>query len=262
VSDRTARHRERVLRFWLEDRSLTALLVIILVYIFILGPLHELDLVGRATLGVIFAFFFLTGIFVTAQSPLVTVVLSLVAFSSLTAHWLDALMPQLGLAFVDLVMSLVGCMVLTGIVFVQTNREGPITGRRIQGAVVVYLLIGIVFAFAYTLVLALVPGSFVYDDKVMEATHPGTVSRLLGYFSFVTLTTVGYGDIHAVHSLARSLAVMEALIGQLFPAVMLARLVSMEMYYRQRRFEREQAALDREALAREVARTLREEGRS
>ena len=53
------------------------------------------------------------------------------------------------------------------------------------------------------------------------------------YFSFVTLTTVGYGDITAVHPVARSLAMAEALTGQLFPAMLLARLVSMELYYRQ-----------------------------
>ena len=78
------------------------------------------------------------------------------------------------------------------------------------------------------------------------------------YFSFVPLTTVGYGDITAVSTVARSLVMLEALIGQLFPSILLARLVSMEIYYRQRHFEREQAALDREALAREVA-ALRED---
>ena len=47
------------------------------------------------------------------------------------------------------------------------------------------------------------------------------------YFSFVTLTTVGYGDISPVARAARSLAMLEALIGQLYPAVILARLVSL-----------------------------------
>ena len=47
------------------------------------------------------------------------------------------------------------------------------------------------------------------------------------YFSFVTLTTVGYGDVTPVHPLARSLAVAEALTGQLYPAILLARLVSL-----------------------------------
>ena len=51
------------------------------------------------------------------------------------------------------------------------------------------------------------------------------------YFSFVTLTTVGYGDVIAVHPIARSLVTVEALIGQLFPAILLARLVSLELLH-------------------------------
>ena len=54
------------------------------------------------------------------------------------------------------------------------------------------------------------------------------MSKLV-YFSFVTLTTVGYGDIAATNTAARSLAMLEALMGQLFPAVLIARLVSMEV---------------------------------
>jgi len=52
------------------------------------------------------------------------------------------------------------------------------------------------------------------------------------YFSYVTLTTLGHGDIAAVSPVARTLAMLEALIGQLFPAILIARLVSMELYYR------------------------------
>ena len=258
MSGAAARHRENVLRFWLEDRSLTFLLIVISVDIFIVGPLHELDLAGRVVLGVVFAFILVSGIFVVSHSRLLTVAFSAVALGTLAVHWTDILAPGLGLRLADTIASMLACMMLAGIVLVQTNREGPITSRRIQGAVVVYLLIGLIFGSAYMLILLLIPGSFEYGGQPISAEHGQMALRSLGYFSFVTLTTVGYGDIHAVHSFARSLVVLEALIGQLFPAVMLARLVSMEIYYRQRRFEREQAALDREAVAREVARVLRE----
>jgi hypothetical protein len=260
VSDAAARRREHVLRFWLEDRSLTFLLVVISIDIFIVGPLHELDLAGRVVLGIVFAFILISGIFVVSHSRLLTIGFSAVALATLAVHWIDILEPGLGLRLADTIASLIACTMLAGIVLVQSNREGPITSRRIQGAVVVYLLIGLIFASAYLIILLQVPGSFVQDGQPLDPGHGAAALRTLGYFSFVTLTTVGYGDIHAVHSVARSLVVLEALIGQLFPAVMLARLVSMEIYYRQRRFEREQAALDREAVAREVARVLREQG--
>jgi voltage-gated potassium channel Kch len=56
----------------------------------------------------------------------------------------------------------------------------------------------------------------------------------LAYYSFVTLTTVGYGDITPVHPVARSLAIAEALVGQLYPAILIARLVAMEIESRRR----------------------------
>jgi hypothetical protein len=62
------------------------------------------------------------------------------------------------------------------------------------------------------------------------------------YFSFVTLTTVGYGDMAPIHPLTRSLATLEALVGQLYPAILIARLVSLELH----------ARLDREKRASEA----------
>ena len=78
-----------------------------------------------------------------------------------------------------------------------------------------------------------------HDDEVFglllgnHACFDG-VGHGLVYYSLVTLTTVGYGDITPVHSLARSLATAEALIGQLYPAILIARLVSLEVESRQR----------------------------
>jgi hypothetical protein len=62
-------------------------------------------------------------------------------------------------------------------------------------------------------------------------TENGTGSALL-YFSFTTLTTAGYGDITPVHPLARNLANLESVVGQLYPATLLARLVSLELEHR------------------------------
>jgi hypothetical protein len=120
------------------------------------------------------------------------------------------------------------------------------------------MLVALMFAASYTWIDLHVANAFIGTPAINLQHDP--MQRFV-YFSFVTLTTVGYGDITPVAPMACSLAMLEALLGQLFPAILLARLVSMELYYRQRRFESEQAKLDREALARELARELRDQAR-
>jgi voltage-gated potassium channel Kch len=108
-------------------------------------------------------------------------------------------------------------------VLTQVFRQGPITFHRIQGAIAAYLLLGLAWANAYDLIELARPGAL----RFPEGGGP-TPIRLV-YFSFVTLTTVGYGDITPIHPAARSLAIAEALVGQLFPAILIGRLVSMEI---------------------------------
>ena len=102
--------------------------------------------------------------------------------------------------------------------------EGRVDAERICAALCVYLLAGIAFGGFYAVLEALGPGALAgagpldLDDAV--------------YFSFVTLATLGYGDIAPVSSAARALAVLEAVFGQLYLAVLIARLVS--LYARER----------------------------
>jgi hypothetical protein len=93
------------------------------------------------------------------------------------------------------------------------------------GAIVVYLTIGILFATLYRLLWDLDPFSLAGISSGADAPH---VAGSILYFSFATLTTVGYGDIVPVHPLARSLANLEGIVGQLYPATLLARLLMLE----------------------------------
>ena len=92
----------------------------------------------------------------------------------------------------------------------------------LSGAVSVYLLIGIVFAQLYDLVETLQPGSFSAAFLEPEAS-PGWTFLL--FYSFMTLTTVGYGDITPATDATRSLAILEGTIGVLYVAILIARLL-------------------------------------
>jgi hypothetical protein len=98
-------------------------------------------------------------------------------------------------------------------------RRRVIDLRTVLGAVCVYVLIGMMWSFAFTAV-----GTIDSDPFFAQQAH-ATVADYL-YFSFVTLTTTGYGDLTAAQALGRALAVLEALIGQLYLVTVIAVLVS------------------------------------
>jgi hypothetical protein len=120
---------------------------------------------------------------------------------------------------------------LTWVVAHAVYAPGRITFRRLQGAVVIYLTLAMIFASAYGLIWELNPDAFV--KLLASEADPKEVAVML-YFSLTTLTTTGYGDIVAVDPLARSLANLESVVGQFFLAITVARLVTMEMQDRRR----------------------------
>jgi hypothetical protein len=99
---------------------------------------------------------------------------------------------------------------------------GRVTGHRIMGAVILYLTIALVFANAYRICTLLLHNAF----SGLDAAHGHFAGNTL-YFSLSTLTTTGFGDIAPLHPLVRSIANLESVIGQLFPATLLARLVTL-----------------------------------
>jgi drug/metabolite transporter (DMT)-like permease len=98
-------------------------------------------------------------------------------------------------------------------------RRGVIDFRTVLGAICVYILLGMMWAFAFT-----AAGTFDSEPFFAQEAH-ATVADYL-YFSFTTITTVGYGDLTAARSFGRALAVLAALIGQLYLVTVIALLVS------------------------------------
>ncbi len=109
-------------------------------------------------------------------------------------------------------------------------RSGSVTIDRIFAAVCVYMLIGFGWTFAYALLEEIVPGSFAPLPQTGPTDY---VAHILGlrYFSFMTLTTVGYGDIIPRSAAARTMAVIEAVMGQIYLTVLVARLVGLHIVY-------------------------------
>lgn len=138
-----------------------------------------------------------------------------------TVAWNNAVITLTELLFVILIWHLLHD-VLTG------KRS---TGERVYGALCAYLFIGMLFALLYAHMEFRVPGSFHLAGEPISAQHAGEAATMpiFTYYSFVTLVTLGYGDIVPVTEHARSVAWLEALIGQLYLAVMVATLVGLRV---------------------------------
>ncbi len=111
-------------------------------------------------------------------------------------------------------------------------RSRRVTSKILFGALSVYLLIGLTFALVFTTLEARHPGSLSLPAGAFEAglVDPRPFSTI-SYFSFVTMTTLGYGDIGPLTPATRSLVTLEALLGQLFLAVLMARLVALHILH-------------------------------
>ena len=124
----------------------------------------------------------------------------------------------------------VALMVFRGIM--KARRIG---GNEVYGAIYVYLLIGVLFAQMYQVLLAADPGALYFDPGRFPAPQvlgPGLYTRGAGdilYYSFVTLGTVGYGDVTPSSALARSMSLIEAVTGIMYVATMIARFVSIQI---------------------------------
>jgi hypothetical protein len=220
-----------VTEFWNSDRSLTALLALLVILLFVVPPLAKLAGIGRALNGVVFTLLAMTG---TAAVTRRVSVVAIVSLLGLTRLMLDGFVhsPMAhGLLVADLTLRAGFVLLIAVLVMVRIFRPGNFSHHRVQGAVGIYLLAALAWAYAYEVLHLIDPNSF-----HIGATGGLTANlALFRFYSFETLTTLGYGDVLPVGSVARSLAAGEALFGQLFPAVMITRLVSLEFAERSAR---------------------------
>lgn len=216
--------------YWWGERGLTALLLLLFLAIF-LAPLFE-SFIGKALVGVFFTLLLVSGIASVSSRLAPRIAAGLVAGAAIVLSVLREYYPGKALMSWWAFFSLFYFVLLTWVLLRQVFRDGEVTVVRVRGAVAAYILVGITFGFLYQLLELRLGTAFNLPATAGGPGDYGHDSHLL-YFSFVTLTTVGYGDITAVHPVARMFVIIEALIGQLYPATLLARLVSLEIASRQ-----------------------------
>ncbi len=189
-------------------------------------PMVTLSRVGRIGLALIFVLTLISGAFATIQQRIAIYLVVGLAMSAFAVDFIGEFAPSYSLPALDTTLKLACLSILVFMTLKRTLRPGPVTVYRVIGGIAGYLLIGYTWTFAYQLVIQEAPGAIHFEAGVADTSRQ---PNHLIYFSFITLTTVGYGDVRPVHPVVRSLAVAEALVGQLYLAILIASLVGMAL---------------------------------
>jgi voltage-gated potassium channel len=198
-------------------------LLISIILWFVLRPFLE-GLAHLSTLVDLFVtLILLAGVFALIQNRGVFIFGLNFAFITLVIRWMHHLMNISSLDVISQILSILFMGFIVGIILSYLFREDEITSDVIMAAICGYFLIGLLWNSVYLLLFAFEPGSFQFSRALGSGVGDFT------YYSFVTLTTLGYGDITPGTTPARSLALLEAVMGQLYLAILVARLVGIHI---------------------------------
>ena len=159
-------------------------------------------------------------------------VFSVLAISAISATWYAYWFPGYSIAVAVNLIDLLFLILVVAAILAHVFRSRRITRETIAGAICAYLLIGAMWANVFSIIENVMPGSFADNSiEADAASGPEPIrdqANRFTYFSLVTLTTLGYGDITPMTRPAKNLAALEAIFGQLYLAVLIARLVGQQ----------------------------------
>jgi hypothetical protein len=216
--DFSARHQR-------ADYLLTVLTALLLLLMFVIAPLRASGIEALDIPAALIAIAMVFGVLLLSANLVASVFLFIAFAVSLwvvVLHVIGAPASQLHV-FLTATAWLILSFSLGWPVARAVFAPGRVTYHRIIGAVLLYLLIATIFVSLFTFIGLLIPNSF----SGLTISDSPALGNALTYFSIVTLTTVGYGDILPVHPIARSLCNLESIIGQFYTATLLARLMTL-----------------------------------
>ncbi len=225
--NRLQRWRERY-----TDPLLTALTIMLAILLFVIGPLQASGLGQAHLFGGAFVLVLIAAVFIVSGSHLALAAVVIAGAVLVVTSILRVRQPSILDIYLDAGAWLTIGLTLSIVVARAVFAPGHVNFHRVIGAILLYLTIGLVFAALFCFLVLLDNNALSGIGAVQDDF---SVSGNLAYFRFTTLTTMGYGDIVPVHPFARSLANIEAILGQLYPATLLARLVTLELEHRRER---------------------------
>lgn len=228
VAHESERTRHRLLR----QRYLTLLIALLL--LFALYPFIDQEVAETRHVGVFFAAILVAGAYAVSHNRRFLMVAIVLATGALGAQWvayaqhMNPVAIAISRGFSCLFFLLTAIAILTNVL-----KSKTVTSDTIYGAICAYLLLGLTWAFLFCMFEVLHPGSLQEGGQLIAAGHVAfpqfAMINSLIYYSMSTLSTVGYGDILPKSGPARAFSNLEAISGQMYLTILIARLVAMQI---------------------------------
>jgi len=205
-------------------RFSTVELLVALILLFVSAPFFDEFPGGHLLEAILMTLVLVAAVLAVGGRQRTLLIAALLVLPALVFRWTNHLNPSQFAQEAYLCATLVFMLFIVANLFRFILRAPRVNIEVLCAAIAGYLLLGLLWAFAYRILARIVPGSFLENGKATAIT----LDQLsFFYFSFVTLTTTGYGDFIPVSQSARMLAVMEAMTGTFYVAVLISRLVAL-----------------------------------
>jgi hypothetical protein len=200
------------------------ILLVSLMGLMVISPMSEEVIILRLLLDIFITLVFISCIYAVSNKKIVVRISFALALPMFVSMWGPGIAKT---PFLALIGDLFGILFMAFIVFEILSfifKERDVSANIIYASIVSYLLLAVMWAFIYKVIESLQPGSFSVPHHLV-----GEGRSLFSYYSFVTITTLGFGDITPIKGAARAFSVLEAVVGQIYLVVLVARLVGINI---------------------------------
>lgn len=213
-------------------RGRSVYLLVSLLGLLTIGPWLNERLLGFAIWELLFSLVMLSAIREASVDSRQALIAGLLAVPTMASLWLRQFFPDIALSHVGLGLLTLFLLYTAGTLLLAIFKEESVSMDTLSAAFCVYLLIGLAWGCLFGLIYLQDHGAFHLPEGIPKREVGITIDvplNLLIYFSFVTLTTLGYGDVLPVTDISRAVATLEAVVGHFYLAILVARLVGLHI---------------------------------
>lgn len=208
---------------WDKESGLSGMLVLLFIMHFILIPVFGSYSSFMVIINIFWMLFLVAGIVSLSKSKKETFLFVIFPIMFVVFNWITVFENSPFVLFADIFFTVATFVLLIVLVLKKVFEPGPITEYRVIGSIVVYMILANLWSVIYLFIYEQIPGAF---QITLPAFESNTLQANFLYFSYITITTTGFGEIVPLHPIARSLVQIEAIIGVLYPVILIGRLVS------------------------------------